>query len=181
MPELTDFKNLRVMVVGGRPSGLQVLRTVFGVAGIGNVVAVPESRRAVNLLCNERFAAVFCDDRAELVGGVPFPLAARRGTGVLNPMIPIFLLCSAARRRQVEQARDTGVTDVLARPLSAATVIRKLRIALVHPRPFIAAPDFFGPDRRVRQHGRFDGDERRQRTARKVKVTLKVAPDAAPG
>jgi len=179
MRELADLKDLRVLVVGGRPSGVQILRTVFGVAGISNVVAVPESRTAINLLCHERFAALFCDDRSETVGGVPFPLAARRSPGVLNPMIPIFLLCSAARRRQIEHARDTGITDVLARPISAATILRKMRLALVKPRPFIAAPDFFGPDRRVREHGPIDGEERRKRVAKKVKVTLKDAPEPA--
>ncbi|HTP77089.1 MAG TPA: hypothetical protein VMJ73_08905 [Rhizomicrobium sp.] len=178
MRELSELKDLRVLVVGGKPSSVQILRTVFGVAGINNVVTVAESRIAVNLLCSERFAAVFCDDRCESVAGQPFPLAARRGTGLLNPMVPIFLLCSAARRRQVEHARDTGITDVLARPVSAATILRKLRIALVKPRPFIAAPDFFGPDRRVREHGPIAGEERRRRSAKKVKVTLKDAPEA---
>jgi two-component system chemotaxis response regulator CheY len=177
MRELTELKDLRVLVVGGKPSSVQILRTVFGVAGIGNVAAVAESRIAINLLCSERFTAVFCDDRCESIGGLPFPLAARRSTGLLNPMIPIFLLCSAARRRQVEQARDTGITDVLARPLSAATILRKMRIALIKPRPFIAAPDFFGPDRRVRERGPIDGEERRKRAAKKVKFTLKDAPE----
>jgi two-component system chemotaxis response regulator CheY len=182
MREQAGLRNMRVLVVGGRPSGVQVLRAVLALAGVGSVSAEPDSARAIELLRHEAFNAVFCDDRCEPVSGVAFPLAARRTPGILNPMVPIFLLCSAARRRQVEQARDTGVTDVLARPVSAAIIIRKLHLAVARPRPFIAAADFFGPDRRGAKYMSFAGQERRKRAARKVKVALaaKTEVDPAP-
>ena len=88
-------------------------------------------------------------------------------------MLPIFLICSSPVRRQVESARDDGVTDVLVRPVSAATIIRKLRIATLAPRPFILADDFFGPDRRGRGRRPFAGLERRKRAPKK----LSVSPD----
>ncbi len=61
---------------------------------------------------------------------------------LVNPLVPIFALQDRARRRDVEQARDAGVTDVITTPISPRTIVTKLKAA---PRPFIVAPDFFGP------------------------------------
>ncbi len=148
----------------------------FSLLNLKSVVVMPTSVSALEALRAHPFTAVFCEDSAEPLDGVPFALAARRTPGVLNPMIPIFAISSFPSRADVKRARDEGVTDVLARPVSAATIIRKLRGALAYPRPFIAAPDFFGPDRRVRdRRSAFLGDERRTRQAKKVKM-----PEAAP-
>ena len=176
-----DFRDARVLIVGARPSSVKVLRIALGLAGVGSVLSEPDSTRAIELLCSEPFAAVFCDSECEPVSGTHFTLAARRTTGVLNPMIPIFLLSSAAHRRAVERARDTGVTDILARPISAATILRKLRLAVARPRAFIAAPDFFGPDRRGSKRPSFVGTERRRRTARKLKLALPQLTEAGRG
>ena len=73
------------------------------------------------------------------------------------------------RRRDVEMSRDQGITDVICRPMSPKTVTDKLRAALRAPRPFIAAPEFFGPDRRAKDRS-WRGEDRRAITPRKTKV-----------
>jgi hypothetical protein len=88
---------------------------------------------------------------------MPFYRAARRVAGLVDPMIPIFMICSSPRRRFVESLRDEGVTDVVARPTAAGTLMRKLRLALELPRAFIKVGDFFGPDRRSGQRPEFFG------------------------
>jgi len=99
-----------------------------------------------------------------------FPRAVRHKAGILNPMIPIFVFHERARRRAVEAPRDTGATDFLTSPISPKTVMTKLKAALVNPRPFIKAPEYFGPDRRVRQRPLRSGEERRIRVPKKIKV-----------
>ena len=166
-----EFKELRVLVVGGKQASVQVLRTVFSLIGIRQIVVAPDSRWAIDQLRAHKFSAIFCDALAEPVDGASFAVAARRTEGLFDPMTPLFVIYSEARRRQVEFARDSGATDVLARPIAAATIERKLRQALWQPRPFIAAPGFFGPDRRTARSNAWSGEERRKRTARKTKVT----------
>ncbi|MBU6299375.1 MAG: response regulator, partial [Alphaproteobacteria bacterium] len=146
--ERKTLKDLRILIVGGKPHAVATLRMAFGIVGFANVEAVAKSARAVEILSSRSVDAVFCDECAAPLDGVPFPQAARRIKGVLDPMVPIFLICDAPKRRHVERARDVGVTNVLVRPISAATVVRKLRLAMAAPRPFILAGDFFGPDRR---------------------------------
>jgi CheY-like chemotaxis protein len=170
MASRVDVKNARVLLVSGRAHTVQVLRTTFGLLHLKGVVVMHSAATALEALRTHPFTAVFCDDSVEEIDGLAFPLAARRAAGLLNPMIPIFALASFPNRRDVERARDDGVTDVLAKPVSAAVIVRKLRAALANPRPFIAAPDFFGPDRRAGPRGPFFGDERRTRQAKKVRM-----------
>jgi CheY-like chemotaxis protein len=169
--ERADIKDLQVLIVGGKPHAVTILRTAFGIIGLNQVSAIAKSERAIQHLRDEDVDAVFCDEAAGAVDGVPFPLAARRAEGVRNPMLPIFLVCSSPVRRQIEGARDDGVTDILVRPVSAATIIRKLRIAVLAPRPFILAGGFFGPDRRGGVRSPFFGRDRRTRRPRKLSVS----------
>jgi two-component system chemotaxis response regulator CheY len=161
---------VRVLVVGAKGQTGPLMRTVLTAAGLSKVILVEEPRRALELLCTEPFDAVFVEAATRL-DDVSFALAARRSSMLLNPMIPIFAVYSGARRRDVEQERDDGVTDVICRPVSPKTIADKLRVALAAPRPFIAASDFFGPDRRAKERP-WRGDDRRTRAPKKVKVIL---------
>jgi CheY-like chemotaxis protein len=164
--------DLRILLLARKGASTQILRTVFGIAGINRVTCVDESRRAIELLCIEHFHAIFTEGDMEH-DGQPFALAARRQPALLNPMIAMFAVVPKARRRDVEACRDLGVHDVICRPISPRTVMKKLRDVLDAPRPFIAAPSFFGPDRRAKtRSGGFNGPERRSRVAKKAKIAV---------
>ena len=170
--ELENLAEVRVLLVAGKGSSTQILRTVFNLAGLTKITSVNEPRRAVELLCVEHFNAVFVEGALEH-DGMPFALAARRLPAMLNPMIAIFAVFPEARKCDVETARDLGVHDVICRPVSPKTVMTKLRAVLAQPRPFIAAPSFFGPDRRAKRvNNGVPAKERRERTARKTKVSV---------
>jgi CheY-like chemotaxis protein len=168
----TDFSIHRVLLIGIKSHRIQLLRSVLGIIGIGQVVQVESSRRAIEMLRMEHFSAVFCDREVSGLDGMSFPVAARRAQNLLNPMIPIFVLAEWARRGDVERARDAGVSDVITVPISPRTVASKFLAATQRPRNFIVAPEFFGPDRRADGRAPFLGRDRRTRTARKARVDL---------
>jgi CheY-like chemotaxis protein len=176
--ERSDFAQLRVMLLSGKTHGAQTLRSVLSLAGVTNILALDDPRKALEHLTLENFDAVFADDNCEKVSDLTFAMAVRRRGGILNPMVPIFVFQEQARRRDVEEARDTGATDFLTCPISPKTVMTKLEAALTNPRPFIKAPGFFGPDRRAKTRTAWSGEERRSRQARKVTIEKgKLPPD----
>lgn len=65
-----------------------------------------------------------------------------------DKFLPVLMLSGAADRHYVEQARDLGATDFLAKPFSAHTVSCRLMLAIARPRRFVLANGYFGPDRR---------------------------------
>lgn len=179
MSRQADWGALRLLIVGGKIHTAQTLRTVLGIVGIRDVTIATDSAAALELLRNQKYAAVFCDDNAAPIKQMPFSRAARHSSGVINPMIPIFLVSSTPRRRLIEAERDRGISDVIARPVSAATIMRKLRLVMENPRSFIKAGEYFGPDRRGETRPPFKGNDRRDRAARKVKVNAREARDIA--
>lgn len=163
-----EFADHRVLVVGEKTHGIQLLRAVLGIAGVGRVIHVENSGRAIEMLGVEHFSAVFAGQQVAPVNGMPFEVAVRRTRGLRNPMIPLFVMADRAYRRDVELARDAGVTDVLTLPLSPHTILSKLHAATRAPRPFIVAQ----ADRRSTQRPAYFGSERRRRTPRRHRVEL---------
>jgi PleD family two-component response regulator len=164
-----DLAALRVQIVGAKGHAGAMLRTVLTAAGVGDVVQIEDSRRALSLLSSEHFDAVFVEESQ--LDSMNFARSARKRASLRNPLIPIFAVYSGPRRRDVEKARDLGVTSVICRPMSPKTISDKLVAALLKPRPFIAAPDFFGPDRRARAR-MWRGGDRRKHTPRKSKIVV---------
>jgi CheY-like chemotaxis protein len=175
--EAGDLPKRRVLLLGGRKeAAMTTLRSVLTIAGITNIVQVEDSRRALDLLSSEDFDAVFCGEDAQPLAGRPFAAAARAHAAILNPMIPIFEVHERPSRRDVEEARDRGASGILTCPISPKTLVDKLAAALSSPRPFVAAPDFFGPDRRAPRPG-FRGQERRLRAPQRAATDAGAAKD----
>ena len=168
--EQTEFSGHRVLVLGAKTHNIQILRSVLVMVGVGKIMQVEDGASAAHLLCVEHFNAVFCELGAE--AQLAFVRMARRREGVLNPMIPIFLLQSQMRHRHIEKARDSGATDLLTIPVSPRTVAGKLRTATKTPRAFIVGQDFFGPDRRARLRPGYFGPDRRKKSPKKTRVDL---------
>ena len=168
--ERADFSSHRVLVLGGKTHMIGLLRSIMNIIGITRITLVEDSRRALELLSMEHFTSVFFDPNTADMDGMSFVVAARRREGMLNPMIPIFALQDRARRRDVERARDVGVTDVITAPISPRNLMTKLRAAVSAPRPFIVSNQFFGPDRRSRARPSYYGSDRRIRATKKAKM-----------
>jgi two-component system chemotaxis response regulator CheY len=169
-----DLSEIRVLLVGLNTNALQLLRSVLATAGVITIVRVEDSQSALELLSDEQVNAVFCDSKVDRANEKSFIVEVRRCKSVLNPMVPIFVLQERARRRDVEKARDNGVTDVVTTPISPKTLIAKLKAATLTPRPFIVASEFFGPDRRAKVRPTFCGSDRRTTLAKKVKVDFSL-------
>jgi DNA-binding response OmpR family regulator len=57
----------------------------------------------------------------------------------------------------VVDARDAGVTEFVAKPLTAKAVLERIQAVIYRPRPFVRTPNYFGPDRRRREDPGFNG------------------------
>jgi two-component system, chemotaxis family, chemotaxis protein CheY len=144
------FDTLKVLIVDGKRANAQVLRDVLSTLGVRQITRLEDSTAALNSLRGNEFHAVFCDDAVAPDGPAKFVTALRKDPTSQCQKVPVFLMSSAPQKRQVELARDAGVNDFLAVPLSVNTVKTKLMSVLVAPKEFIKSEDFAGPDRRKR-------------------------------
>ena len=75
----------------------------------------------------------------------------RTGNGVPDRFVPFIMVSGAADKYVVEQARDAGVTEFLAKPFSAQGIADRILQVINSPRQFVLALGYFGPDRRRAQ------------------------------
>ena len=78
------------------------------------------------------------------------------------PYATIIMIAAYADLKTVANARDSGVNEIMAKPLSAAALEKRIQRVLGAPRPFVEAPDFSGPDRRRSKKTALEGKERRE-------------------
>lgn len=74
------------------------------------------------------------------------------------------MLTGHTEANNVIEARDAGITEFLAKPISVTSLYKRICSIIEHPRTFIHCETFDGPDRRRREGDNFHGDERRHMT-----------------
>ena len=65
-----------------------------------------------------------------------------------DPFVPVIICTANTEYHHVCTARDNGMTEYLAKPVSAQTIYGRICALVENHRPFIRVSDFFGPDRR---------------------------------
>jgi two-component system chemotaxis response regulator CheY len=72
------------------------------------------------------------------------------------------MLTGHTERTRVMKARDAGITEFLAKPISAKGLYQRVFSVVAHPRPFIRTACYFGPERRRTANAKYVGPERRR-------------------
>jgi DNA-binding NtrC family response regulator len=65
-------------------------------------------------------------------------------------MCPVIMITGYTTQKRVAEARDAGVNEFLAKPVTARGIIDRITRIVEHPRPYIRTETYFGPDRRRR-------------------------------
>ena len=86
----------------------------------------------------------------------------RQADDTPTPYCPIVVVTANTELRHVCYARDNGMTEFLAKPISAKTIYSRLCSVIENPRAFIRVGKFFGLDRRRRQAEGYESSERRR-------------------
>ena len=75
---------------------------------------------------------------------------------------PIIMVTGHTEKARVTAARDAGITEFLAKPISAKGLYQRILNVVANPRPFIKTKTYFGPDRRRNVNANYVGPERRK-------------------
>jgi len=65
-------------------------------------------------------------------------------------------------RHHIEAARDAGVNEILAKPITVAGLTQRIEEIVLRPRPFLRTASYIGPCRRRRANPHFAGPWRRK-------------------
>jgi len=107
-----------------------------------------DATRAMQELNRRAYEVLVIDSDLEGLDGVAFTRKLRAATECQNRYIPIIMMSSAPDAKRIADARDAGITEFLRKPFAANHLQSRLTNIAAHPRGFIEAPAYIGPDRR---------------------------------
>ena len=156
------LEQVRFLIVDDNVHMLNIVKTLLRGFGAAHVLEAKSGQEALQRLRNDTVDIVILDYLMGEEDGVGFLRKLRNEKESPAPYVPVVMLTAHSERTRVEAARDAGVTEFCAKPITAAEMHRKIAMVIDHPRPFVRSDGYFGPDRRRRDDPRYDGPERRR-------------------
>lgn len=156
-----DLSELTVLVVDDNAQMLRLAAAMLRGLGVGEVSKEREAAQALASGRLERCDIILSHWLMEPISGIEFVRRVRNRSSSPKPFAPVIMICGATTIRYVGEARDAGVTEFLSVPFSPKLLYERLVHVIHHPRPFVDAPGFFGPDRRRKKDRYYKGEERR--------------------
>lgn len=176
---MADFTRVRALVIDDNAHMIQIVRSLLLGFGISRTYESRDAAEAFDIARSESVDFIIVDYQMPILDGLEFTRLVRTAKDTRNAFIPIILLTAHTERSRVIAARDAGVTEICAKPITAKELWTKIAAVVNHPRPFIKAPNYFGPDRRRRDQGPPETGERRA-TKAVAKPADETDGDAAP-
>ena len=154
------FERLSVMVIDDNPHMLDLISEVLRGLSIRRVIRLTDAAEAFKHMMSDPVDLIVLNHVMDNLNGLEFARLVRSGEGSPDTFVPIIMVTGYGDAATVRAARDAGVNEFLAKPISARGLYARILEVIDKPRPFIRCPDYFGPDRR-RREAPFEGEERR--------------------
>ena len=159
----SPLNKLAFLIVDDNANMVMIVRTILKNFGIIHIYEAKDVGEAFSIVRQYAIDVVILDYNLGFMDGVEFVKMMRTAKDSPNPYLPIIMLTAYTEQYRVETARDAGITEFCAKPVTAIEVYRKICEVIERPRPFIRAGKYFGPDRRRHDMGdAFKGPERRK-------------------
>lgn len=170
MPQTLDLGRLTCLVVEDSGFLRSLLMSCLNALGINQIKVAEDGRDAIEFLklqkLNPMKAGILSVDliisnwQMAPVDGMILMRWVRRHADSPNRFVPFIMVTGHSGSNSIAEARDSGVTEFLAKPFSIAQVAQKIQTVIERPRQFVHSASYFGPDRR-RHDGDHNGPERR--------------------
>jgi two-component system, chemotaxis family, chemotaxis protein CheY len=155
------FDRLKLLVVDDNAHMRKLVVTILQAFGTIQIFEATEGERAWTMLRDANPDVIFLDWMLEGMNGLDLTRMIRTSTASPNPFVPIIMLTGYTSLDHVRQARDAGINEFLAKPVSVKAILSRLTAVIEHPRPFVRTKAYFGPCRRRRGSAEYQGPERR--------------------
>ena len=157
-----DFNRLRFLVVEDSAHMRRILRTLLNGFGAREVHEAEDGASGLEAFTHFLPDIVIVDWVMPIFDGLELAQMIRQPGANANPYVPIIMLTGHSDKKRVLVARDAGITEFLAKPISAKSLYERILNVVAKPRPFVKTKTYFGPDRRRNVNPHYGGLERRK-------------------
>jgi two-component system chemotaxis response regulator CheY len=157
-----DFSKLRFLVIDDNAHMRRILRTLLHGFGAREVYEAEDGATGLEAFIHYSPDIVLTDWAMPIFDGLELVQMIRQPGANANPFAPIIMLTGHSEKKRVMEARDAGITEFMAKPISAKALYQRILTVIASPRPFIKTSTYYGPDRRRSVNSNYVGPERRK-------------------
>lgn len=161
MKKRPAFRNINVLVADSDPCLAQVVVQHLRAMGFSHSSHAKSAEEALRLLNNQSVSFLITEWDIKGGSGIDLVRHIRRAPDSPNRGLPILMLTGRGELPDVRTARDAGITEFVVKPFSAQTLFNRIEQIIDHPRGFVLAPGYVGPERRRRGKAPEGAGERR--------------------
>lgn len=158
---LLDLSALRFLIVDDSVEMRVLLTHMLNSLGARQFLEADDASEALEILKVNQVDVIFTDWKMSPVDGIVFTRLVRTAPDSQFQMIPIIMISGYTEMHHVAEARDAGVTEFLAKPVSAKALYGRIEEVILRPRQFVRAQTCTGPDRHRRSSENYRGPRRR--------------------
>lgn len=138
-----------------------LIQSVLDIMGFKNIIIAKNGEDGFSEFCKNKPDLVITDWMMDPMSGLDLIEKIRNDQSSPDPFVPIILMTGYSNQIRVETARDSGMTEFLAKPFKARDLYTRIVQIIEKPRQFVKNDHFFGPDRRRRKDEDYSGPIRR--------------------
>jgi two-component system chemotaxis response regulator CheY len=158
------FDRLKILVVDDNAHMRKLVTTILQAFGVVQIYEADNGQRAWTVVRESNPDVIIADWVMDGMSGIELVQMLRSNPQSPNPFVPLILLTGHTSLDHVMQARDAGVNEFIAKPVSVKTMMSRLVSVIESPRPYVRTQGYFGPCRRRRGADEYRGPERRAET-----------------
>lgn len=155
------FERLKILVVDDNQHMRKLVVTILQAFGVVQIFEAGDGNKAWSVLRESNPDVVILDWMMDGMNGLEVAKLVRTSPASPNPFVPIIMLTGYTQVEHVRAARDAGINEFLAKPVSVKAIMSRLVAVIENPRPFVRTKAYFGPCRRRRGKDEYRGPERR--------------------
>jgi DNA-binding response OmpR family regulator len=154
------LKPISFLIVDDKQYMRKVVKNVLETLGAKLIEEASDGSEAIAAVRNWPPDIILTEWRLYPMTGFDLLKAIRAQKGPLR-FTPVVMITSETRREKVIQARNTGITEFVAKPFNAKGLLLRIKEVIERPRPYVDVKGYFGPDRRRRSEIMGEGEDRR--------------------
>ncbi len=162
---MTEAAKISALIVDDNAHMRAIVATLLHALGVTECMQAADGAEARALIAQWRPDLIIVDQNMRPVSGTEFARALRRTSPECYDT-PIIMLTAHTERSIVIAARDAGIDEILAKPISAKALMQRLHAVTHERRPFVRCATYVGPDRRRRTPSSYAGPRRREEDSR---------------
>src|ERR1041384_3451501 len=136
-----DFAKLRFLVIDDNAHMRRILRTLLQGFGGREVYEAEDGASGLEAFTHYVPDIVLTDWAMPIFDGLELTQMIRQPGANANPFVPIIMVTGHTEKARVTAARDAGITEFLAKPISAKALYQRIVNVVANPRPFIRSEE----------------------------------------